>query len=79
MRDTSNSAYEIDRNLPEFNWRISSSCSGGNCVEVGAATDGSERIAMRQSRDPDGPILLFTRAQWLVFVGAVKRDEFDLG
>ncbi|WP_190823525.1 DUF397 domain-containing protein [Saccharopolyspora pogona] len=43
-------------------WRRSSySTATGNCVEV-AAGDGV--VAARDSKDPDGPVLVFSRARW---------------
>ncbi|MGV9310465.1 DUF397 domain-containing protein [Nonomuraea sp. NPDC003727] len=49
------------------NW-VSASESGG-CVEV--RRDG-ERILVRNSRDPDGPVLAFTPGEWRVFIGGVR-------
>ena len=46
-----------------------------NCVEV-AFVDGA--IAVRDSRNPDGPALIFTAAEWDAFVGGAKDGEFDL-
>ena len=46
-----------------------------NCVEV-AFVDGA--IAVRDSRHPDGPVLIFTAAEWDAFVGGAKDGEFDL-
>jgi hypothetical protein len=60
MSETSVSPREIDPGASEFHWRISSSCSGGNCVEVGVVTDGSKRVAIRRKRDLDTPILFRT-------------------
>jgi Domain of unknown function (DUF397) len=51
--------------------------SGGNsdnCVEV-AFVDGA--IAVRDSKNPTGPALLYTRDEWEAFVGGVKDGEFD--
>ncbi|WP_017976473.1 DUF397 domain-containing protein [Actinopolyspora halophila] len=47
----------------------------GNCVEV-AALDGNE-VAMRNSRDPQGPALVYTRAEIAAFVAGAKDGEFD--
>lgn len=60
-------------------WRKSSfsSGSGGNCVEV--ATNLPGVIAVRDSKDPDGPLLSLTPAQWRSFAADVKLGEFDLG
>jgi hypothetical protein len=35
-------------------------------------------IAVRDSKQPDGPALLFTLAEWDAFVGGVRDGEFDL-
>ncbi|MGH3267954.1 MAG: DUF397 domain-containing protein [Trebonia sp.] len=42
--------------------------TGGNCVEVACLGDG--RVAVRNSRHPAGPALLFGREQWATFVAA---------
>jgi hypothetical protein len=49
--------------------------TGGNCVEV-AFLDGGE-IAMRNSRHPTGPALIFTRAEWDAFLGGARDGEFS--
>ena len=50
--------------------------SGDNgCVEV--ATNLADVVAVRDSKDPTGPALLFTRAEWTAFVGGVRAGEFD--
>jgi hypothetical protein len=47
--------------------------SGGNCIEVAALPDGGR--AVRDSKDPDGPMLAFTPAGWDSFIRAVKNGE----
>jgi hypothetical protein len=47
----------------------------GNCVEV-AALPGGE-IAVRNSRHPSGPALVYTRAEISAFLAGVKDGEFD--
>lgn len=47
----------------------------GNCVEVAALPDGS--VAMRNSRHPDGPALVYTRAEITAFVDGAKDGDFD--
>jgi len=49
--------------------------TGGNCVEVAFLADG---VAMRNSRDPQGPALVFTRAEWQAFLGGAEAGEFTL-
>jgi hypothetical protein len=46
----------------------------GNCVEV-AAVDGG--IALRNSRDPDGPALVYTPAEVAAFLAGARDGEFD--
>jgi hypothetical protein len=57
-----------------FIWRTSSRCDSGTCVEV-AVTD--DHVLLRNSSDPDGPRLSFTRAEWAEFLGRVRRDFAD--
>ena len=47
----------------------------GNCVEVATLLDGD--VAMRNSRDPDGPALVYTPAEVAAFVAGAKEGEFD--
>ena len=46
-----------------------------NCVEI-AFVDGA--IAMRDSKHPEGPVLLFTAEEWDAFVEGAKGGEFDV-
>ena len=57
--------------LTSVSWRKSSYSggNGGNCIQV-AGLPGT--IAVRDSKDPDGPALLFTAAQWAAFTARVK-------
>ncbi|GAA3433568.1 DUF397 domain-containing protein [Kutzneria kofuensis] len=57
-------------------WRKSRrSGAVGNCVEVARLANGD--IAVRNSRFPDGPALVYTQAEITAFVGGVKDGEFD--
>lgn len=60
----------------EVTWRKStrSGPTGGNCVEFARLADGS--VALRNSRFPAGPALVFTSAEWDAFVGGTKDGEF---
>ena len=49
--------------------------TGGNCVEIAVLPGGD--VAMRNSRDPRGPALIFTRAEWEAFSGGVADGEFE--
>ncbi|WP_329430002.1 DUF397 domain-containing protein [Streptosporangium sp. NBC_01495] len=53
--------------------------NGGNCVEVANLRDTADHpglIAVRDSKDPEGPKLLFTPTKWNAFLNGVKADEF---
>lgn len=58
-------------------WRKSSRSGPNcdNCVEVAFIENA---IAVRDSKDPDGPVLVFTPAEWDAFIGGAKDGEFDL-
>jgi hypothetical protein len=52
-------------------WRKSSaSAACGDCAEVGQ--DGAV-VFMRDSKDPDGPVLAFSPAAWAAFLAGLKR------
>ncbi|GIJ80580.1 protein of unknown function [Micromonospora phaseoli] len=59
--------------LSNARWRKStrSGTSGGDCVEVADNLAGV--IAVRDSKDPAGPVLAFAPAAWRSFVGSTKR------
>jgi hypothetical protein len=67
--------FSVD--LVNADWRKSTRSGpySDNCVEV-AFVDGA--IAMRDSKNPSGPALIFTPAEWDAFVAGAKDGEFDL-
>ncbi|GAA0940027.1 DUF397 domain-containing protein [Virgisporangium aurantiacum] len=46
----------------------------GQCVEC---ADLGARVALRDSKDPAGPALVFNRAGWRAFVDGTKSGEYD--
>ncbi len=52
-------------------WRKSSrsGTNGGNCVEV---STNLPVVAVRDSKDPDGPVLTVEPAAWTAFTGTLK-------
>lgn len=57
-------------------WRKSTfSNPSGNCVEVADLANGL--VAMRNSRDPEGAVLVYTRPEIDAFLQGAKSGEFD--
>jgi hypothetical protein len=50
--------------------------NGGQCVEVASNLPGF--VAVRDSKDPDGPKLIFTPDEWRAFAAGIRGGEFDL-
>ncbi|MFY1675364.1 DUF397 domain-containing protein [Plantactinospora sp. WMMB334] len=60
---------------PNLVWRKSSrSGSNSNCVEVAELPSVG---AVRDSKDPDGSVLLFPRDNWATFIAGTRRDASD--
>jgi hypothetical protein len=57
-------------------WRKSSRSSGqgGDCVELAGLAG---MVAIRDSKNPDGPKLAFGAGEWAAFVAAVKTGGYD--
>ena len=57
-------------------WRRSDACAGApECVEVSIGAHG---VAVRDSKDPAGPVLEFTAAEWAAFVAGVRGGQFEV-
>jgi hypothetical protein len=54
-------------------WRRA--CGASACVEVDTSDPAGVRV--RDSKDPDGPTLLFTREEWRLFLRAARDGHFD--
>ena len=59
-------------------WRKSSysNGSGGDCVQVALRIP--EVVAVRDSKNPDGPRLILSHDEWRAFIAAVRARESDL-
>ncbi|MGI5171395.1 DUF397 domain-containing protein [Spirillospora sp. CA-253888] len=58
-------------------WRTSSysGSSGGECVEVAAS---AVTVAVRDSKDPGGPVLAFDGVAWAAFTRTIKAGSHDM-
>jgi len=65
----------VDLNGARWRKASLSGNNGGNCVEVAVNLPGI--IAVRDSKDQEGPVLVFTPDEWRAFAAGVKGGEFD--
>lgn len=56
-------------------WRKSTRSGTNGCVEVAFVED---KVAVRDSKDRGGPVLLFTAHEWEAFIGGARDGEFAL-
>lgn len=63
--------------LADARWTKSSrsGTGGGNCVDVATLASGCR--AVRDSKNPTGPALIFAPAEWSAFTAGVCDGEFD--
>jgi hypothetical protein len=62
--------------LTDVTWRKSSFSAAGNCVEFAKlGADGA--VAVRNSRFPEGPALVYTRSEIDALIQGMKSGEFD--
>ena len=68
----------MDTSLSRAVWHKStfSNGSGGDCVEIASNLPGI--VAVRDSKDREGPKLTVSEQAWSAFVQAIKHGEFDL-
>jgi hypothetical protein len=65
-------SYDLSRAV----WRTSSySGQNGDCVEV--ARNMNRLVAVRDSKDPSGPVLAIDPEEWRGFTDQVKAGRFD--
>ncbi len=70
--------------LSRATWRKSSysNGTGGSCVEISLlnarAGDGRHVIAVRDSKDPCGPVLAFSEDEWRDLTSRIKTGELNL-
>jgi hypothetical protein len=71
--------------LSHAKWRKSTHSGNGSCVEVApvpganaAAVESGDVIAVRDSKDRNGPALTFGTRQWQSFAAGIKAGELSL-
>ena len=68
-------AAERISSVPVTDWHKSTYSGGeGNCVEVAGLAEGG--IAVRDSKDPDGSVLVFTPDAWKAFITGIRHEQF---
>lgn len=66
----------VHESLYGVRWRKSSASNPtGNCVEL--ADLRPDAVAVRNSRNPNGPVLVYTRAEMAAFLSGIRAGEFD--
>ncbi|MEE4492259.1 DUF397 domain-containing protein [Streptomyces sp. BE230] len=61
--------------LPVSWWKSSRSDTGAQCVECGIVNQAGQRVAVRDSKNPNGPALLFSYAALGGLVDALRRGD----
>jgi Domain of unknown function (DUF397) len=65
----------MNENVCDLHWiRSSTSYGNGECVELAIW---GQVVAVRDSKDPDGPLLIFSRTEIGAFLEGVRRGDFD--
>ena len=78
MNEIRTSTTALSGQLAGAAWRKSTRSQTSNCVEVAPLGSGPATVALRDSKDRGGPVLLFNRAGWLGFIAGAKNGQFDL-
>jgi hypothetical protein len=65
---------QLDPEGPQWRKSSYSGAAGGECVEVADGVPGV--VPVRDSKDPQGPALLFPPEAWASFIRGVKAGSF---
>lgn len=55
-------------------WRVARDCDAGSCVRVAPSAD---MIVIGDTKNPNGPVLAYSRAEWVAFVTGIRAGDFD--
>jgi phosphomannomutase len=63
--------------LPDLKWRLAAGADGGAAggVEMARLPDG--QVAVRNAADPEGPALIYTKAEIEALIGGAQDGDFD--
>jgi hypothetical protein len=67
---------DLSSRLAVAQWRTSSRSQSSNCIEVAPLGGGDAPVAVRDSKDRSGPILIVDRQQWIRFVAGTTDGAF---
>ncbi|MGO8957321.1 MAG: DUF397 domain-containing protein [Streptosporangiaceae bacterium] len=60
--------------LGELSWRVARHCEAGSCVRIAQQDD---MVFVGDTKNPDGPVLAYSLAEWQTFAEGIKRGDFD--
>lgn len=55
-------------------WHTAFGCNGGTCIRIAAK---GSMVLIGDSKNPKGPILSYTHAEWRDFLAGAKNGDFD--
>ncbi len=58
----------------DLGWRKSRTCDGGACVIVARHGDS---VVFGNTTQPNGPVYVYTEAEWKEFLAGAKQGDFD--
>ncbi len=58
----------------DLDWHVSRTCDGGACVKVARHGDS---VVFGDTSQPDGPVYVYTVAEWRHFLAGAKLGDFD--
>jgi Domain of unknown function (DUF397) len=60
--------------LGELSWRVAQRCNSGDCIRIAPSGD---MVLIGDSKDPDGPVLAYSRSDMRGFLDGIRRGDFD--
>ena len=64
-----------DTTYSGLRWQKARASGANGCVEVAVLPE--HGVAVRDSKDPSGPVLAFTHVEWVSFLDGLSSGEFD--